>query len=118
LTTLCGRGVTLPSAWADDERCFMPIHIYDTQRTRPVAVVLRPGKTPSGVEVRLSSGAFGALAPTGCPIRLGIPLLAALPRLRCSRCRELPQSINLVDDVQAGPNMGISSAEPKKLRLK
>ena len=35
-----------------DERCFLPIHIYDTQMSRPVAVVLRPGKTPGGVEVR------------------------------------------------------------------
>ncbi|MEM7190549.1 MAG: IS1380 family transposase [Pseudomonadota bacterium] len=35
-----------------DERCFLPIHIYDTERARPVAVILRPGKTPSGVEIR------------------------------------------------------------------
>jgi hypothetical protein len=35
-----------------DERCFLPIRVYDTDRSRPVAVVLRPGKTPSGVEVR------------------------------------------------------------------
>ena len=35
-----------------DEYCFLPIHVYDTERSRPVAVVLRPGKTPSGVEVR------------------------------------------------------------------
>ncbi|MGH7074525.1 MAG: IS1380 family transposase [Stellaceae bacterium] len=35
-----------------DERCFLPIHVYDTARSRPVAVVLRPGKTPSGTEVR------------------------------------------------------------------
>jgi hypothetical protein len=35
-----------------DERCFLPIHVYDTERIRPVAVVLRPGKTPGGVEVR------------------------------------------------------------------
>ena len=35
-----------------DERCFLPIHIYDTDRSRPVAVILRPGKTPSGVEIR------------------------------------------------------------------
>jgi Transposase DDE domain group 1 len=34
------------------EHCFLPIHVYDTERSRPVAVVLRPGKTPSGVEVR------------------------------------------------------------------
>jgi hypothetical protein len=36
-----------------DERCFLPIHIYDTERSRPVAVILRRGKTPSGVEVRV-----------------------------------------------------------------
>jgi len=35
-----------------DERCFLPIHVYDTAKSRPVAVVLRPGKTPGGVEVR------------------------------------------------------------------
>ena len=35
-----------------DERCFLPIHVYDTERSRPVAVILRPGKTPSGVEIR------------------------------------------------------------------
>ena len=35
-----------------DERCFLPIHIYDTERSRPVAVILRPGKTPSGIEIR------------------------------------------------------------------
>src|SRR4051812_3542008 len=35
-----------------DERCFLPIHIYDTATSRPVAVLLRPGKTPSGTEIR------------------------------------------------------------------
>ena len=35
-----------------DERCFLPIHVYDTERARPVAFALRPGKTPGGVEVR------------------------------------------------------------------
>jgi DDE family transposase len=35
-----------------DERCFLPIHVYDTATGRPVAVVLRPGKSPSGLEVR------------------------------------------------------------------
>lgn len=34
-----------------DERCFLPIHIYDTATSRPVAMILRPGKTPSGREV-------------------------------------------------------------------
>ena len=31
-----------------DERCFQPIHVYDTATSRPVAVLLRTGKTPSG----------------------------------------------------------------------
>jgi Transposase DDE domain group 1 len=35
-----------------DEHCFLPIHVYDTERSRPVAVILRPGKVPSGIEVR------------------------------------------------------------------
>ena len=35
-----------------DERCFLPIHVYDTATSRPVAFLLRPGKTPSGMEVR------------------------------------------------------------------
>jgi hypothetical protein len=35
-----------------DERCFLPIHIYDAATSRPVAVILRAGKTPSGREVR------------------------------------------------------------------
>src|SRR5450631_3020192 len=34
------------------ERCFLPMHIYDTATARPVAVLLRSGKTPSGREVR------------------------------------------------------------------
>lgn len=35
-----------------DERCFLPIHIYDATTGRPVAMILRPGKTPSGKEIR------------------------------------------------------------------
>ena len=35
-----------------DEQCFLPIHIYDTATGRPVAMILRPGKTPSGPEIR------------------------------------------------------------------
>src|SRR5712671_1253843 len=34
------------------ERCFLPIHVYETATSRPVAVLLRPGKTPSGIEIR------------------------------------------------------------------
>jgi Transposase DDE domain group 1 len=35
----------------DDERCLLPLHIYDTIAGRPGAVLLRPGKTPSGREI-------------------------------------------------------------------
>jgi hypothetical protein len=34
------------------ERCFLPIHIYDTATGRAVTMFLRPGTTPSGAEVR------------------------------------------------------------------
>ena len=35
-----------------DERCFLPIHIYEGTSGKPVAMILREGKTPSGEEVR------------------------------------------------------------------
>ena len=35
-----------------DERCFLPIHVYDIATARPVALLLRPGAPPSGVEIR------------------------------------------------------------------
>src|SRR5579864_860044 len=35
-----------------DERCFLPIHIYEAASGKPVAMILREGKTPSGAEVR------------------------------------------------------------------
>ncbi len=35
-----------------DERCFLPIHIYEGTSGKPVAVILREGKTPAGAEVR------------------------------------------------------------------
>jgi len=35
-----------------DARCFLPIHIYDAATGRPVAMILRPGKTPTGKEIR------------------------------------------------------------------
>ena len=34
-----------------NERCFLPIHVYEAGSGKPVAVILRPGKTPDGVEV-------------------------------------------------------------------
>src|SRR6266581_3851581 len=35
-----------------DERCFLPIHIYEATSGKPVTMILREGKTPSGEEVR------------------------------------------------------------------
>ena len=35
-----------------DARCFLPIHVYDTATSRPVAMILRSGKTPLRREVR------------------------------------------------------------------
>ena len=34
-----------------DERCFLPIHIYDADTGHCVLTILRPGKTPDGKEV-------------------------------------------------------------------
>jgi hypothetical protein len=35
-----------------DERCFLPIHIYDAETGHCVVTILREGKTPNGKEVR------------------------------------------------------------------
>jgi Transposase DDE domain group 1 len=35
-----------------DCRCFLPIHVYHVESGRPVVMILREGKTPSGEEVR------------------------------------------------------------------
>jgi hypothetical protein len=35
------------------ERCFLPIHVYEAVSGKPVAVILRPGKTPGRAEVML-----------------------------------------------------------------
>jgi hypothetical protein len=34
-----------------DGRCFLPIHVYEATTGKPVAVILRPGRTPDGAEV-------------------------------------------------------------------
>jgi hypothetical protein len=36
-----------------DGYCFLPIHIYEATTGKPVAVILRPGRTPDGAEVAL-----------------------------------------------------------------
>lgn len=35
-----------------DERCFLPIHVYDADSGHCVLTILRPGKTPDGREIR------------------------------------------------------------------
>lgn len=47
-----GQQLALFNAY-HDSRCFKPIHIYEAATGKPVAVILRPGKTPGGVEVAL-----------------------------------------------------------------
>ena len=56
-----------------DERCFLPIHVYDTATGRPVAMMLRPGKTPSGQEIAaICAGWSGASAGIGRQTRITI----------------------------------------------
>lgn len=47
-----GQQLALFNAY-HDSRCFKPIHIYEATTGKPVAVILRPGKTPDGTEVAL-----------------------------------------------------------------
>jgi hypothetical protein len=47
-----GQQLALFNAY-HDSRCFQPIHIYEATSGKPVAVILRPGKTPGGAEVAL-----------------------------------------------------------------
>src|ERR1700676_1826966 len=35
-----------------DERCFLPIHVYDADTGHCLLTILRPGKTPDGKEIR------------------------------------------------------------------
>ena len=45
-----GQQLALFNAYYDS-RCFQPIHIYEATSGKPVAIILRPGKTPDGAEV-------------------------------------------------------------------
>src|SRR6204780_5491463 len=47
-----GQQLALFNAYYDS-RCFQPIHIYEAVTGKPVAIMLRPGKTPDGAEVAL-----------------------------------------------------------------
>jgi hypothetical protein len=50
--TTCSPWLALFNAYYDS-RCFQPIHIYEATTAKPVAIILRPGKTPDGAEVTL-----------------------------------------------------------------
>src|SRR4051794_19113144 len=43
---------TMASGWSALAAQLLRIQVYDTATARPVAVLLRPGKTPSGEEIR------------------------------------------------------------------
>src|SRR6202171_2918438 len=57
-----------------DSRCFQPIHIYEATTGKPVAIILRPGKTPDGAEVPLLR------RPVICRIRARWPAVEILVR--------------------------------------
>ena len=49
-----------------DSRCFLPMHIYEAASGKPVAVILRPGKTRTGPRWRWCCAMSSAIsAPVG-----------------------------------------------------
>ena len=80
-----GQQLALFNAYYDS-RCFQPIHIYEATTGKPVAIILRPGKTPDGAEVTLVLrhviGHIRARWPA-----VDIPRVAALPRPRAGSVR-------------------------------
>ena len=49
-----------------DGRCFLPVHVHEVTTGKPVAVILRPGRTPDGAEVTLvRSGTRPSLTRSG-----------------------------------------------------
>ena len=74
-----------------DSRCFLPIHIYEAITGKPVAVILRPGKTPGGAEVALVLRhvvkAIRPLAPGRYPGARRQPLRPARGDHPCERNR-------------------------------
>jgi hypothetical protein len=51
-----------------DERCFLPIHVYDTATSRPMAILLRPGKTRPGLKsAAICAAWWAASAAIGPP---------------------------------------------------
>ncbi len=86
-----------------DTRCFLPVHVYHVESGRPVAVLLRPGKTPSGVEVRTLLKHLTRRIRRHCP-RRGLPR----PRVRCPPLRKSPTRSSRLPRPKTGT--GISSS--------
>ena len=53
-----------------DTRCLLPVHVYRVESGWPVAVLLCPGKTPSGVEVRTMLKLRGPECPPTAGFRI------------------------------------------------
>ena len=54
-----------------DARCFLPIHVYDTATSRPVAMILRPARRPRVARsAAICAGSSGRSAVTGRRPRL------------------------------------------------
>jgi hypothetical protein len=69
-----------------DSRCFQPIHIYEATTGKPVAIILRPGKTPDGTEVtRVLRHVIGHIRARWPAV--DIPRVAAMPRPRAGSVR-------------------------------
>src|SRR5229473_1436185 len=65
-----GQQLALFNAYYDS-RCFQPIHIYEATTGKPVAIILRPGKTPDGAEVTLLLRRVSHLAEDAAMGRIG-----------------------------------------------
>src|SRR3954447_13690310 len=83
-----------------DSRCFLPIHIYEATTGKPVAVVLRPGKTPDGVE-----GALVLRHVVGA-IRAGWPRVEIVVRGDSHSSR--PEAVNWLERNPVGYIFGLA----------
>ena len=88
----------------DDERCFLPIHIYDTASGQPVAMMLRPGKTPTGAEVRAHMRRVVRRIRRHWPV-IRIPI-------RGDRHYGRPEAMDWCEDNRVGYVFGLAGTRP------
>ena len=81
-----------------DSRCFLPIHIYEATTGKPVAVILRPGKTPDGRR--------GGAGPA--------PRRARHPQPLAGRRHPGPRR----QPLQPARGDGLAGAQPRRLHLR